>query len=133
MYKKSLIKSIIKDFREFVVDYGFKYKKTVLKNVRRRLRSDKKAADDENEDDNEYLQEITDRLSVSKKDYFKQNKHHDHNTKYWGIETIKYLFDDENEDCYELYLIKYQQYQQSSGKILLAPDEYLEKNKTRFN
>ena len=37
------------------------------------------------------------------------------------------MFDDENEGCCELYLIKYQQYQLSSGKILLAPDEYLEK------
>ena len=27
MHKKSFIKSIIKDFREFIVDYGFKYKK----------------------------------------------------------------------------------------------------------
>ena len=40
-YKKSEIKSIIKDFREFIVNYGFKYKKTVLKNLRRRLRSEK--------------------------------------------------------------------------------------------
>ena len=68
MHKKSFIKSIIKDFREFIVDYGFKYKKkTVLKNLRRRLRSDKKAADDEDEDDSEYLQDIIDKLSVLKR------------------------------------------------------------------
>ena len=29
--KKSLIKSIIKDFREMIVQYGLKYKKTMLK------------------------------------------------------------------------------------------------------
>ena len=68
MHKKSFIKSIIKDFREFIVDYGFKYKKkTVLKNLRRRLRSDKKAADDEDEDDSEYLKDIIDKLSVLKR------------------------------------------------------------------
>ena len=125
-YKKSLIKSIIKDFREFIGNYGFKYKKTVLKNLRRRLRSDKKAADDEYEDDIEYLQEIIDRLSSLKKFYLKQNKYHDQNTKYWGIETIRYLFGDENKD-YELYLINHQQYQLSLGKISLAPNECVEK------
>ena len=99
--------------------------KKCTKNLRGRLRSDKKAADKENEDDIEYLQEIIDRLNKSKKHYLKQNQYHDHNTKYWGIETIKYLFD-EDED-YRLYLINYQQYQSSFGKILLAPNECLEK------
>ena len=61
-HKKYLIKSIIKDFTEFIALYGFKYRKNIIKNWRRRLRSDTKAADDENEDDIEYLQEIIDRL-----------------------------------------------------------------------
>ena len=78
------------------------------------------------EDDIEYLQGIIDRLSRLKKSYLKDNKHHDHNTKYWGFETIRYLFDDENEN-YELYLINHQQYQIALGKILLAPNECLEK------
>ena len=98
-----------------------------MKNLRRRLRSDKKAADDENEDDIEYLQEIIDRLDKLKKEYLKQNQYHDDNTKYRGIETIKYLFD-ENED-YRLYLINYQQYQfqLSFRKISLAPNKCFEK------
>ena len=57
-HKKSLIKSIIKDFREFIVLFGFKYRKNVIKNFRRRLRSDKKAADDENEDQYQYQYQI---------------------------------------------------------------------------
>ena len=73
----------------------------------------------------EYLQEVIDRLNKSKKRDLKQNQFHDLNTKYWGIETIKYLFD-EDED-YRLYLINYQQCQLSFGKILLAPNECLEK------
>ena len=48
-HKKSEIKSTIKDFREIINIYGFKYNKTVIKNLRRRLRSDQKAADDEDE------------------------------------------------------------------------------------
>ena len=52
VYKKPEIKSIIKDFREIITQCGFKYKKSVIKNLRKRLRSDKKTANDEdNEDD----------------------------------------------------------------------------------
>ena len=43
-HEKSLIKSIIKDFIEFIALYGFKYRKNVIENLRRRLRSDKKSS-----------------------------------------------------------------------------------------
>ena len=45
-------------------------------------------------------------LGNLKKSYLEQNKHHDHNTKYWGIKTIKYLFY-EGKDHYKLNLINY--------------------------
>ena len=48
-HKISEIKSTIKGFREIINIYGFKYNKTVIKNLRRRLRSDQKAADDKDE------------------------------------------------------------------------------------
>ena len=67
MHKKSVIIDLIKDFREIIKQYGFRYKKRLMKNLRRRLRSDRKAADDEDEDDIEYLQEIIDRSSRLKK------------------------------------------------------------------
>ena len=35
MCKKSLIKSIIKDFREIIVQYGFQYRKNVLKTLKK--------------------------------------------------------------------------------------------------
>ena len=98
MHKNSVIIGLTKDFREIIKTYCFKYKRTVLKDLRFRLRSDEKDAYDENEDNIEYLQDIIDRLTKLKKHYFKQNKYHDHINKYHGIETIKYLFNDEDED-----------------------------------
>ena len=86
----------------------------------------KKAVYDDNEDDIKYLQEIVDRLSKLKNHYIETNQYHDHNVKYHGIETIKYLFENNDED-YNLYPTNYQQYQSFSSKTLLKLDEYLEK------
>ena len=63
MHKKYVITDLIKDFRKIIKQHGFRYKKSLIKNLRRRLRSDGKAADDEDEDDIVYLQEIIDRSS----------------------------------------------------------------------
>ena len=129
MHKKIVIKSIIKDFREIIEQYGFRYKKTLFQNLRKTLRSDEKAANDKNENDNEYLRGIIDRLDRLKKNYIKKDKYYDKSTKYWRIETIRYLFNNNNADC-KLYLTNHQQYQSNSGKILLKPNEYLEKGRT---
>ena len=43
-YKKSLIKSIIKDLRELITQYGFKYRNDVLRRLRRTLRSYEKSS-----------------------------------------------------------------------------------------
>ena len=126
-YKKSLIKSITKDLREIITQYGFKYTKDVLRRSKRTLRSFEKVANDENEDDNEYLKYVIDSLNSFRKGYLKK-KHRDHNTKYWGIEIIRHLFHkNEIEDYYKPKLINYQQYQTDSDRKLLAPNEYLEK------
>ena len=63
MHKKSEIKSIIKDFREIIKNYGSKYNKKNIKTLRKVLRSDEKAADDKKENDIEYLQGIINRLN----------------------------------------------------------------------
>ena len=55
--------------------------------------------------------------------YVKKNKYHDKNIKYHGIETIRYLFEDYDED-FNLY---YQQYQSFSNKNLLPLNKYLQK------
>ena len=67
MHKKSAIIYLIKYFREIIKQYGFRHKKVLIKNLRGRLRSDGKAAEDEDENDVEYLQEIIDRSSRLKK------------------------------------------------------------------
>ena len=41
-YKESLIKSIIKDFREIITQYGFKYRTRLLKNLKKHLDKMKK-------------------------------------------------------------------------------------------
>ena len=60
-------------------------------------------------DDIEYLQDRINSLNSLKNGYLKQNQYQDKNIKYHGIETIKYLLNDEDED-YNLYQINYQQY-----------------------
>ena len=67
-HKKSLIKSIIKDFRKIIDILRFKIskkkqKKTNLKTLRSRLRLDEKADNDKDEDDGEYLEGIISILS----------------------------------------------------------------------
>ena len=42
LYKKSLIKSIIEDFREMITQYDFKYRKNLLKNIKKYLDQMKK-------------------------------------------------------------------------------------------
>ena len=124
--KKSEIMSITKDFRRMIRIYGFRYKKSTLKHLRFSLRSHEKIVNDEKEDDIEYLQERIDYMRKLFKTYIKQNQYHDQNTKYNGVETIKYLFENNDED-YNLYLINNQQYQLFSDKTLLKLDEYLKK------
>ena len=126
-HKKSEIKSRIDDFREFIKVYGFKYNKKRLSNLRRSLKNHEKIVYDEKEDDIEYLKGRIDYLKCLKNGCFKQNQYQDKNIKYHGIEAIKYLFDDEDDEDYNLYPIKDQQYQSFSGRILLLLNEYLEK------
>ena len=139
-YKKSLIKSIINDLREIISLYGSKYtkKKKRIKRLRSRLRLDKKAANDEKEDDNEYLQGIIDALTDLKGHYLKETKHYNHGNKYMGIESIRYLFD-EDEDYYKPKLFStafennYLQYQTfSSREKMLSPVKYIEEIKPKL-
>ena len=59
--KKSEIKSITQDFRKLIEQYRCRYKKNSLKALKRALRLDEKAANDEKEHDLEYLQDIINR------------------------------------------------------------------------
>ena len=70
--------------------------------------------------------EVIDYLNHLKNGYSKENQYQAKNVKYRGVETIKYLFNDEDED-YSIYLIKNQQYQSFSDKMFLPINEYLGK------
>ena len=102
--------------------------KKSLNNLRKAIRDCEKIVIDEKEDDIEYLQNRINYLNSLKNGYLKQNQYQDKNIKYNGIETISFLFNDDDED-YNLYLTNYQQYKSFSGKILLQLNEYLEKFK----
>ena len=96
-HKNFLIKSIINDFRE-MINIKSKILNRKLNTCRSILRLDEKAANGEKED-GEYLQGIIDVLSGLKEHYLKETKHYDHDTKYKGAESIRYLFDeDENKE-----------------------------------
>ena len=117
-YKKSEIKLITDNFREIITIYGFKYNKKRLSKLRRAIRDLEKIVIDKKEDDIEYLQDRINYLNSLKNGYAKQNQYQDKNIKYHGIETIRYLFNDDDED-YNLHPTNYQQYQSFSGKTLL--------------
>ena len=104
-HKKSEIKTIIYEFRETIKVCDFRYSKKRLTNLKILLRIHEKIVYDEKEDDIEYLKERVDDLNCLKNGYFEENQYQDKNVKYRGIETIKYLFNDEDED-YSIYLIK---------------------------
>ena len=60
---------------------------------------------DEEEDDIEYIKDNINELKNLKNTYFDRNKYHDYRAKYLGTdETIKYLFEDDEED-YNIYEI----------------------------
>ena len=71
-------------------------------------------------------------LNTSKEYLLKESRHYDHDTRYKGIDDLRYLFDeDENEGYYEPKLINtaftnnYFQYQSASDrKNMLPPNEY---------
>ena len=123
--KKSEIKTLIDDFREFIVLYRFSFGKESTKLLIIYLRNYEKIVNGEKEDNIEYLKDQFNSLKNFKKAYLKK-KYRNYKVKYFGTdETIRYLFEDDYED-YNSYKFN-QQYQSFSGKILLPLNKYLEK------
>ena len=75
----------------------------------------------DSKNDIEYLQGRIDYSNNLLDSYTEKNKCNE-------METVRYLFDDNDED-YELHLINNKQYQSFSDKTLLPFNEYLERIK----
>ena len=125
-HNKQALSLIIKEFRKLIDLYKFRTDKKTLKILRNTLRKYEKIACDEKEGDIEYLKRMLITLKNLKNTYFNRNKYYDYRVKYFVTdETIKYLFEDGDED-YNIYKIN-QQYQSFSNKTLLPLNEYLKK------
>ena len=100
-------------------------KKNSVKTLRRAIRNREKFVYDE-EDNIEYIKDNVNELKNVKNIYFARNKYYGYRAKYLGTdETIKYLFEDDEED-YNIYEIN-KQYQSFFNKTLLPLNEYLKK------
>ena len=105
---------------------GLELIKNTLRIFRRALKKREKIVYDEKEDDIEYLKDNINELKGLKNNYFNKYKYHDHKVKYLGTdETIRYLFEHDDED-YNIYKVN-EQYQSFSNKILLLLNKYIEK------
>ena len=81
---------------------------------------------DEEEDDIEYIKDNINELKNLKNTYFDRNKYHGYRAKYLGTdETIKYLFEDVEED-YNMYEIN-QVFSHFLTRLFLPLDEYFKK------
>ena len=70
--KKSEIKTIIDDFREFIVSYRFSFGKESTKILIKSIRNYEKIVNDEKEDNIEYLKDQFNSLKNFKKAYLKK-------------------------------------------------------------
>ena len=105
---------------------GLELIKNTLRIFRRALKKREKIVYDEKEDDIEYLKDNINELKGLKNNYFNKYKYHEHKVKYLGTdETIRYLFEHDDED-YNIYKVN-EQYQSFSNKILLLLNKYTEK------
>ena len=96
--RKSLIKSTIKNIRGKLDILGSKILKNKSKSIRKKIYLDERIIDEDvdlEDSDIEYINKGLNNL-----------EEYDHDTKYKGIDDLRYLFDeDEDEDCYERKLI----------------------------
>ena len=140
-HKKYLIKSTINNIREKLDILSSKIFKNKKKSIRRKIRLGERIIDEDDELEDSDIEHINRGLNFLEKYLLKESRHHDHDTKYKGIDDLRYLFDeDEDEDYYEPKLINttfknnYSQYQTiSDRKIMLPPSEHFEMIKTKFN
>ena len=131
--KKSLIKTTINNIREKLNILGSKILKNKSKRMRKTIYLKEKVINSDDLDDSD-IENISALLNNLEKYLLKESRHYDHDSKYKGIENIRYLFDEnENKYYYKPKLINtafknnYLQYQTGSdGNKIFSPNRYFE-------
>ena len=105
-HRKSLIKSTINNIREKHDILGSKILKNEKKSIRKKIRLDERIiVEGDNLEDSD-IENISGLLNKLEEYLLKDSRHYDHDNKYKGIDDLRYLFDeDEDEDYYEPKLI----------------------------
>ena len=117
--EKVKIMSIIDDFKRLANTTESRFTKHLLNNFKKTVKPYVKFVNDDFKNDIEYLQDCIDYLNNLFNSYAGKNKCN-------VIETIRYMFDDNDED-YDLHPINNKQCQSFSDKNLFPFNEYLER------
>ena len=105
-HRKSLIKSTINNTREKLGILGSKILKNKKKSIRKQIRIDERIIDEDDELEDSDIEHMNRSLKFLEKYLLKESRHYDHDNKNKGIDDLRYLFDeDEDEDYYEPKLI----------------------------
>ena len=126
------IKSTINNIRQKLYILGSKIFKNKKKSIRRKIRIDQRIIDKSDDLEDSDMENISGLLNKLEEYLLKESRHYDHDTKYKGVDDLRYLFDgDEVEDYYEPKLRNttfkniYSQYHTTSDrKNMLPPSEY---------
>ena len=104
-YLKESLKTI-KNIRGKHDILGSKILKNKSKSIRKKIFLDKRIIDEDVDLEDSDIEYINKCLNNLEEYLLKKTRHYDHDTKYKGIDDLRYLFDeDENEDYYERKLI----------------------------
>ena len=122
-HRKSLTKSTNNNIREKLDILGSKILKNKKKSIRKRIRLDERIIDEDDDLKDSDIEHVNSGLNFLEKYLLKESRHYGHDTKYKGMDDLRYLFEeDEDEDYYEPKLINtafknnYSQYQTTSDR-----------------
>ena len=132
-YRKSLIKSTINNIRGKLDILSSKTLKNKKKSVRKKIRIDERIVDEDDKPEYSDNEHINRGLNFLEKYLLKESRHYDHDTKYKGIDDLRYLFHEDEDKDYEPNLTNnafknnYSQYQTTSDRRNMLTPKYLKK------
>ena len=101
-HRKSLIISTLNNIREKLDILGSKILKNKKKSIRKKIRLDERTIDEGDDLEDSDIESISGLLNKLEKYLLKESRHYDYDTEYKGIDDLRYLFDeDEDENYYE--------------------------------